>query len=75
MLLKKIKGQEIELRHILLSPTVTDESLTEAKEKITLIKRIEDKEITFAEAARTLSDEKKQEQMGSINQSTNPRWF
>jgi hypothetical protein len=26
-------------------------------------KRIEDKEITFAEAARTLSDEKKQEQM------------
>jgi peptidyl-prolyl cis-trans isomerase SurA len=47
----------------LLSPTVTEESLTEAKEKLRWSKRIEDKEITFAEAARTLSDEKKQEQM------------
>ena len=56
---EKIKGQEVELRHILLSPTVTETALNEAKEKITLIKkRIEDKEITFAEAARTLSDEK-----------------
>ncbi|TDE42874.1 peptidylprolyl isomerase [Flavobacterium rhamnosiphilum] len=56
---EKIKGQEVELRHILLTPTVTEDALNEAKEKITLIKkRIEDKEITFAEAARTLSDEK-----------------
>jgi peptidyl-prolyl cis-trans isomerase SurA len=31
---KKNKRQEIELRHILLSPTVTDEALTEAKEKL-----------------------------------------
>lgn len=57
--IENIKGQEVELRHILLSPTITAEALSEAKEKITLIrKRIEDKEITFAEAARTLSDEK-----------------
>jgi peptidyl-prolyl cis-trans isomerase SurA len=57
--IEKIKGQEVELRHILLSPTVTEEALNEAKEKITLVrKRIEDKEITFAEAARTVSDEK-----------------
>ncbi|OOG65183.1 peptidylprolyl isomerase [Flavobacterium sp. A45] len=56
---EKIKGQEIELRHILISPVVSQESLKEAKEKITLIrKKIEDKEITFAEAARTMSDEK-----------------
>jgi peptidyl-prolyl cis-trans isomerase SurA len=56
---EKIKGQEIELRHILLTPAVSEESLKEAKEKIALIrKRIEDKEITFAEAARTMSDEK-----------------
>jgi peptidyl-prolyl cis-trans isomerase SurA len=56
---EKIKGQDLELRHILLSPAVTEEGLKEAKEKITLIKkRIEDKEITFAEAARTMSDEK-----------------
>jgi peptidyl-prolyl cis-trans isomerase SurA len=56
---EKIKGQEIELRHILISPVVTQESLKEANEKITLIrKKIQDKEITFAEAARTMSDEK-----------------
>jgi peptidyl-prolyl cis-trans isomerase SurA len=56
---EKIKGQEIELRHILISPVVSAESLKDAKEKITLIrKKIQDKEITFAEAARTMSDEK-----------------
>ena len=57
--IEKIKGQDLELRHILLSPAVTEEGLKEAKEKIALIrKRIEDKEIAFAEAARTMSDEK-----------------
>ena len=56
---EKIKGQEIELRHIIISPVVSAESLKEAKEKITLIrKKIQDKEITFAEAARTMSEEK-----------------
>ncbi|KIA87579.1 peptidylprolyl isomerase [Flavobacterium sp. AED] len=56
---EKIKGQEVELRHILLTPSVSEESLKDAKEKITLIrKKIMDKEITFAEAARTQSDEK-----------------
>jgi len=56
---EKIKGQEIELRHILITPAVTQESLKEAKEKITLIrKKVLDKEISFAEAARTMSDEK-----------------
>jgi len=56
---EKIKGQDVELRHILLIPSVTPEDLKVAKEKITLIrKRIEDKEITFAEAAKTMSDEK-----------------
>ena len=56
---EKIKGQDIELRHILLIPAVTATDLKAAKEKITLIrKRIEDKEITFAEAAKTMSDEK-----------------
>lgn len=56
---EKIKGQDVELRHILLMPAVTIEDLKAAKEKITLIrKRIEDKEITFAKAAKTMSDEK-----------------
>ena len=64
---EKIRGQEIDLRHILLIPKISDESLKEAKEKITLIKkRIEDKEITFAEAARTLSDEKETRANGGV---------
>lgn len=56
---EKIKGQDLELRHILLIPSITSDDLKAAKEKITLIrKRITDKEITFAEAAKTMSDEK-----------------
>ncbi|MFV5691340.1 peptidylprolyl isomerase [Flavobacterium sp. LT1R49] len=75
---EKIKGQEIELRHILLTPAVSEESLKEAKEKITLIrKRIEDKEITFAEAARTLSEEKETRANGGalINPKTQDTRF
>ncbi|WP_394345188.1 peptidylprolyl isomerase [Flavobacterium tiangeerense] len=78
ILVEKIKGQEVELRHILLSPTVTEASLTEAKEKIKLIKkRIEDKDITFAEAARTLSDEKETRANGGalINPQTQDTRF
>ncbi|MBA0884331.1 peptidylprolyl isomerase [Flavobacterium undicola] len=65
--LEKIKGQELELRHILLSPTVTKEALDEAKEKATLIrKRIMDKEISFADAARTMSDQKETRANGGV---------
>ncbi|MET0760144.1 MAG: peptidylprolyl isomerase, partial [Flavobacterium sp.] len=64
---EKIRGQDVDLRHILLIPKVSEESLKEAKEKITLIKkRIEDKEITFADAARTLSDEKETRANGGV---------
>jgi peptidyl-prolyl cis-trans isomerase SurA len=56
---EKIRGQDLELRHILLIPSVTSDDLKAAKEKIALIrKRIEDKEITFDKAAKTMSDEK-----------------
>lgn len=65
--LEKIKGQELELRHILLTPAVTKEALDEAKDKITLIrKRIMDKEISFADAARTMSDQKETRANGGI---------
>ncbi len=75
---EKIRGQDVDLRHILLIPKVTDESLKEAKDKIALIKkRIEDKEITFAEAARTLSDEKETRANGGalINPKTQDTRF
>lgn len=76
--IEKIKGQEVELRHILLTPTISEAALKEAKEKITLIrKRIEDKELTFADAARSLSDEKETKANGGalINPKTQDTHF
>ena len=76
--LEKIKGQDLELRHILLTPKVTPEALKEAKSKMELIrKRILDKEITFAEAARTMSDEKETRANGGtlINPKTQDTHF
>jgi peptidyl-prolyl cis-trans isomerase SurA len=75
---EKIKGQDRELRHILLMPTITPEELKDAKEKITLIrKRIEDKEISFAQAAKTMSDEKETRTNGGalINPKTQDTRF
>lgn len=69
---EKVKGQDLELRHILISPKVTDEALKAAKTKIELIrKRILDNEISFAEAARTMSDEKETRNDGGV--LTNPK--
>jgi peptidyl-prolyl cis-trans isomerase SurA len=66
-MVEKIKGQEVELRHILMMPKVSDQALKEAKEKILTIKRkIENGEITFAEAARTMSDEKETRANGGV---------
>lgn len=67
ILVEKIRGQEIELRHILLTPKITDEALKEAKEKANLVRqRIIDKEISFADAARSMSDEKETRTNGGI---------
>lgn len=56
--IEKIRGQDVELRHILIAPKVSEEALKEAKEEVTLIrKKIMDGEITFADAARSSSDE------------------
>ncbi|GAQ48338.1 peptidylprolyl isomerase [Flavobacterium psychrophilum] len=70
--LEKIRGQEVDLRHIVISPKVSDEALKVSKEKIELIrKRILDKEITFSDAARTMSDEKETRNDGGV--LTNPK--
>ncbi|WP_414458233.1 peptidylprolyl isomerase [Flavobacterium sp. NG2] len=76
--IEKIKGQELDLRHILLAPKETAASLKEAKDKISLIrKRILDKEISFADAARTMSDEKETRANGGtlINPKTQDTRF
>ena len=78
IMVEKIKGQEVELRHILMMPKVADQALKDAKEKITLIKkRIENGEITFADAARTTSDEKETRANGGalINPKTQDTHF
>ncbi|WP_290839073.1 peptidylprolyl isomerase [Flavobacterium sp.] len=72
IMVEKIRGQEVELRHILMAPKVSDEALRDAKEKIALIKkRIEQGEISFADAARTMSDEKETRANGGV--LLNPR--
>ncbi|HUH27477.1 peptidylprolyl isomerase [Gelidibacter sp.] len=70
--LEKIRGQEYDVRHVLLRPEVTQAAIKEAKEKIDLIrKRIVDGEITFSQAARQFSDEDETRNDGG--QLINPR--
>ncbi|MFV8224727.1 peptidylprolyl isomerase [Christiangramia aquimixticola] len=54
----KIRGQTVELRHLLLIPDVTNASVEAAKKEIEeLRKKIVNNEIEFAAAAREASDE------------------
>ena len=63
----KVRGQELDVRHILLRPEVSNEALMEAKKQIDLIrKRIVDNELTFQEAARSFSDEKTTKNNGGV---------
>ncbi len=63
----KIRGQEVDVRHILLVPEITNIALSEAKKKIDLIrKRIIDNELTFEEAAKSFSDDKATKNNGGV---------
>ncbi|MBE15208.1 MAG: peptidylprolyl isomerase [Cytophagaceae bacterium] len=56
---EKVRGDKLDIRHILLIPKVTKEAEYEAKDQLKLIKkRIEDGELDFGEAAREFSDDK-----------------
>ena len=71
--LDKIRGQEYDVRHIVIKPEVNDQTILEAKEKLEKIrKRIVDGELQFKEAAREFSDEKETRQDGGqlINPET-----
>jgi peptidyl-prolyl cis-trans isomerase SurA len=71
ILLEKIRGQEYDVRHILLRPELTQEAIEEAREKIEKVRKmIVDGEVSFAEAAREFSDEKETKFEGG--QLTNP---
>ena len=57
--LEKIRGQDLDIRHILIFPKVTDESVKETKEELSKIRdKIIRKDISFADAARASSDDK-----------------
>lgn len=57
--IEKIKGQQVDLRHILIQPEIDDAKLEEAKETLKkLVKEIENNTITFEEAVKDYSEEK-----------------
>jgi peptidyl-prolyl cis-trans isomerase SurA len=69
---EKIRGQEVELRHILMAPKVTPQAMKDAKEKIDVIRaKIVSGEISFADAAKSDSDEKETKNNGGV--LLNPR--
>jgi peptidyl-prolyl cis-trans isomerase SurA len=72
ILVEKIKGQEVELRHILINPKVTNQALADAKVKIEEIRaKILSDEISFADAAKSSSDQKETKNNGGV--LLNPR--
>ena len=76
--LEKIRGQEYDVRHILLKPQISNEAVKEAKEKLeNAKKRIESGEISFADAALEVSDEKETKFDGGrfVNPETNDYTF
>tara|TARA_R110002124_G_scaffold287089_1_gene470377 strand:+ start:154145 stop:155629 length:1485 start_codon:yes stop_codon:yes gene_type:complete len=71
---EKIRGQEVDVRHILLFPDVSQSVIEEAKAKIDTIRsNIVANKIEFAEAARLYSDEKETRNNGG--QLVNPATF
>ncbi|SDS57766.1 periplasmic chaperone for outer membrane proteins SurA [Formosa sp. Hel1_31_208] len=58
ILLEKVRGQEYDIRHILLRPEMTEDAIKEASDEITRVReRIIAGDLSFADAAREFSDE------------------
>ncbi len=67
LMVDKIRGQEVDVRHILLTPRIELPQLTEAKNNLdTIRKRIIDEEITFKDAALAFSSEKETKFNGGV---------
>ena len=63
----RIRGQEVDVRHILLTPEISPDAMAEAKKKVDFIrKRVVDGELTFQEAAKSFSDEKSTKNNGGV---------
>jgi len=58
VMVDKIRGRMLDVRHVLLVPSVSNAALGEAQNQLKLIKkRIDDGEISFADASREFSDD------------------
>ena len=67
LMVDKIRGQEVDARHILLTPKIELSQLQEAKTKLdTLRNRLINGEISFKDAALELSDEKETKYNGGV---------
>lgn len=65
--IEKIRGQELDLRHILIQPEVPQEALDNARKELdTIRKQVMEGKYTFAEAARNFSDEKETKFDGGV---------
>ena len=67
IMVEKIRGQEVDVRHILLRPKISPEAIEEIKKELTDIReKIIAGDFTFAEAARNFSDEKETKFDGGV---------
>jgi len=75
---EKIRGQFVDVRHILKFPEITKEDIKKAREEIDILRqRLVDGEIGFAEAAKEFSDEEETRESGGqlINDVTLDKRF
>ncbi|OEJ98724.1 peptidylprolyl isomerase [Flavivirga aquatica] len=73
IMLEKIRGQEYDVAHILLTPKVSSKAIKDAKERLEKVRqRIVEGSISFSEAAKEASDEKETKNNGGqlINPTT-----
>jgi peptidyl-prolyl cis-trans isomerase SurA len=78
LMVEKIRGQEVDVRHILLTPKIDQDQLDEARKLLdTLRVRILDDEISFEDAAFQFSSEKETRLNGGaiINPTTGDKRF
>ena len=67
ILVEKIRGQEVDLRHILLQPEISDEAMKNAATELDSIRQqIMDGKYSFADAALNFSDEKETKNDGGV---------
>lgn len=67
ILVENIRGQELDLRHILIQPEVPQKALDDAKKQLDSIRtHIQEGKYSFTEAARNFSDEKETKNDGGV---------